>query len=47
MPFLALIAWALFRDSYQQPTIVVLMCLFYLMPKGLGRKPPEIGSGSA
>lgn len=45
MPFLALIAWVLFRDSYQQPTIVVLMCLFYLMPKSRGRKPPGPGSG--
>jgi hypothetical protein len=45
MPFLALIAWAIFRDNYQQPTIVVLMALFYLLPKGHGRKPPAAGSG--
>jgi hypothetical protein len=45
MPFLALIAWAIFRDNYQQPTIVVLMALFYLLPKGRGRKPPAAGSG--
>ena len=37
MPFLALIAWALFRDDYQQPTIVVLLAMFYLMPKGRAR----------
>jgi len=37
MPFLALIAWALFRDNYQQPTIVVLLAMFYLMPKGRAR----------
>jgi hypothetical protein len=37
MPFLALIAWALFRENYQQPTIVVLMAVFYLMPKGRAR----------
>jgi hypothetical protein len=46
MPFLALIAWAVFRDNYQQPTIVVLMCLFYLMPKRrVLSKPPGPGSG--
>lgn len=33
----ALIAWALFGENFQQPTIVVLMALFYLMPKGRGR----------
>jgi hypothetical protein len=37
MPFLALIAWALFRDNYQQPTIVVLMAVFYFIPKGRAR----------
>ncbi len=37
MPFLALIAWALFRDNYQEPTIVVLMAVFYVMPKGRAR----------
>ncbi len=37
MPFLALIGWALFRDNYQQPTIVVLMAVFYLMPKSRAR----------
>ena len=40
MPFLALIAWALFGENFQQPTIVVLMCLFYLMPKSRGRSMP-------
>lgn len=41
MPFLALIAWALFGDRFQQPTIVVLMCLFYLLPKGSRRRVPS------
>ena len=36
----ALIAWALFGENFQQPTIVVLMCLFYLMPKSRGRSMP-------
>lgn len=40
MPFLALIAWALFGENFQQPTIVVLMCMFYLLPKGRGRSTP-------
>ena len=33
MPFISLIAWALFRQSYQTLTIVILMGLFYLLPK--------------
>jgi hypothetical protein len=33
LPFLALIAWALLKDSYQSITIVLLMALFYLLPK--------------
>jgi hypothetical protein len=37
MPFLALIAWAVFGENYQQPTIVVLMAVFYVMPKGRAR----------
>jgi hypothetical protein len=40
MPFLALIAWALFGENFQQPTIVVLMAVFYLMPKSPGRRKP-------
>lgn len=33
MPFLALLTWVLFKDAYQQLTIVLLMGLFYLLPK--------------
>ncbi|KPJ93601.1 MAG: hypothetical protein AMS18_05420 [Gemmatimonas sp. SG8_17] len=33
LPFLSLIAWALFKEAYQSITIVILMGLFYLLPK--------------
>jgi hypothetical protein len=33
LPFLTLIAWALFGDSYQSITIVLLMGLLYLLPR--------------
>jgi hypothetical protein len=43
MPFLALIAWAAFGESYQSSVIVLLMAMFYLLP---GRSP-EIQSAAA
>ncbi len=33
LPFLTLIAWALFRTAYQPITLVLLIGLFYLLPK--------------
>ncbi|MDF1593414.1 MAG: hypothetical protein P1P89_18020 [Desulfobacterales bacterium] len=33
LPFLTLIAWALFRTDYQPVTVVLLIALFYLLPK--------------
>ena len=33
MPFLAMMTWAFFRDAYQQLTIILLMGIFYLLPK--------------
>ena len=33
LPFLMMIAWALFKEAYQQLTIVLLIGLFYLLPK--------------
>jgi len=33
MPFLAIITWALFKNTYQQLTIVLLIGIFYLIPK--------------
>jgi hypothetical protein len=45
LPFLTLIAWALFGQAYQSITIVLLMGLFYLLPRrrcrGTGRKLKE------
>jgi hypothetical protein len=33
MPFLMMVTWALFKDAYQQLTIVLLIGIFYLIPK--------------
>ncbi len=33
MPFLAMITWALFKDAYQQLTIILLIGIFFLIPK--------------
>jgi hypothetical protein len=33
LPFITLIAWALFGKSYQPITVVVLMAFFYLLPR--------------
>jgi hypothetical protein len=33
LPFLSLLAWAIFRGAYQPATIVLLMGIFYLLPK--------------
>ena len=43
MPFLALIAWAVFGDSYQSLVIVLLMGMFYLLP-GRGRQQSHSAS---
>jgi hypothetical protein len=44
LPFFSLIAWALFREAYQPITILLLMGLFYLLPKkapgGDSSRPP-------
>ena len=38
MPFLMMITWALFKHAYQQLTIVLLIGIFYLIPKkGIGK----------
>jgi hypothetical protein len=42
LPFLSLIAWALFKGAYHSITIVLLMFLFYLLPK----KEPRVNSKS-
>ena len=33
LPFLIMIAWALFKEAYQQLTIIILIGIFYLIPK--------------
>lgn len=33
LPFLMILTWALFRDAYQQLTIVILIGIFFLIPK--------------
>jgi len=33
LPFVTLIAWALFKTAYQPITLVLLIGLFYLLPK--------------
>ncbi|HNZ65261.1 MAG TPA: hypothetical protein PKJ10_05445 [Smithella sp.] len=33
LPFLMMLTWALFRDAYQQLTIVILIGIFFLIPK--------------
>ena len=42
LPFITLIAWAMFGESYQPTTIVLLMGLFYLFPgKDKNGKPEK------
>lgn len=39
LPFVAMLAWFLFGDRYHQPAIVLLMGIFFLMPrKNAGRE---------
>ena len=33
LPFVMILTWALFRDAYQQLTIVILIGIFFLIPK--------------
>ena len=46
LPFFSLIAWALFREAYQLITIVLLMGLFYLLPKKAQGYDSEIKGNS-
>jgi len=42
LPFIAMLAWFLFKDNYQRPAVILLMGLFYLMPrKSAGREEGE------
>lgn len=46
LPFVSLIAWAMFREAYQSITIVLLMGLFYLLPKKVPVDNSEIKENS-
>ncbi len=47
MPFLAMMTWALFRDAYQQLTIILLIGIFFLIPKKRLKEENVVSSGSA
>ena len=47
MPFLAMMMWALFKDAYQQLTIVLLIGLFFLIPKKKREEQNVVNSNSA
>ena len=47
MPFLMMITWALFKHAYQQLTIVLLIGIFYLIPKKRLKEENVVSSGSA
>jgi hypothetical protein len=38
LPFFSLLAWAIFKGSYQPATIVLLMGVFYFLPKGANKE---------
>lgn len=46
LPFFSLISWALFRDAYPSATIVLLMGLFYILPKKARAAGAEINERS-
>jgi hypothetical protein len=46
LPFLTLIAWALFRTAYQPITLVLLIGLFYLLPKKRKKNKTSTGQNA-
>jgi hypothetical protein len=46
MPFLTLLAWALFKDSYQPVAMVFLIGVFYLIPKKRQKDTTNTGRNS-
>jgi hypothetical protein len=46
LPFLIMIAWALFKETYQQLTIVLLIGIFYLLPKKQQKEKAVVSSNS-
>jgi hypothetical protein len=39
MPFIALLSWMLFEDSYQPVTVLFLLALFYFLPRPVADPP--------
>jgi hypothetical protein len=46
LPFLMMFTWTLFKNSYQQPTIILLIGIFYLLPKKRLNEETAYGSNS-
>ena len=46
LPFITLIAWALFKTSYQPVTLMILIGLFYLLPKRRKKDKTSIGENA-
>jgi hypothetical protein len=46
MPFLAMISWALFKGAYHQLTIILLIGIFYLLPKKSQKEEPVVKNKS-
>jgi hypothetical protein len=46
LPFLMIFTWALFKDAYQQLTIILLIGIFYLLPKKRLKEDAASGSDS-
>jgi hypothetical protein len=47
LPFLMMLTWAIFKDAYQQLTIVLLIGIFFLIPKKRLKEENVVNSGSA
>jgi len=46
LPFLMIFTWVLFKNAYQQPTIILLIGIFYLLPKKRVREKTVSGINS-
>jgi len=46
LPFVTLIAWALFKTAYQPITLVILIGIFYLLPKKRKKGKTSIGGNA-
>jgi hypothetical protein len=47
MPFLTLLSWIFFRESYQPVTMIILLALFYFFPRreAVGATPGQYSAG--